>query len=110
MDTLIINTVQEPVQQVVTVVQVVVQVIVVEVIVMYHKLVIQLATIIALVAVLVDKAKLAPDALGVDGQDGRRYQVAVHQHLDVAMEQLNENVKLVPKNVFVRKYRRKYDK
>lgn len=110
MDTIIINTVQEPVQQAVTVVQVVAQAIAVEVTVMYHKLVIQLAIIIALVAVLVDKAKLAPDVIGVDGQDGPRYQVAVHHHLDVAMEQHNENVKLAPKNVFVRKYRRKYDK
>ena len=108
-DTTIINTVQEPVQQVVIVVQVVAQAIAVEVTVMYHKLAQVLATVIARVAVVVDKAKLAPDALGADGRTGPRYQVAVHHHLDVAMEQHSEHVKLAPKNVFVRKYRRKYD-
>jgi hypothetical protein len=108
-DTTIINTVQEPVQQAVTVVQVVAQAIVVEVTVMYHKPAIRLVTVIALVAVLVDKLRLAPDAHSVHGQDGRLYQVAVHPHLDVAMEQHSENVKLALKNVFVRKYRRQYD-
>lgn len=101
--------VTEHVQQQVILAKAVALVTAVEVIVMYHKLVQVLVTIIVLVAVLVHSLKLVLDALGVLGQAGRLYQVVVHRHQDVAMGQFNENVKLVPKNVFVRKYRRKYD-
>jgi phage tail tube protein FII len=93
-----------------TVAKVVQAVTAVVVTVMYHKLVTQLATIIAQAAAVVINHKLAPVVTGVGGQHGLTLQVVPQLHQDVAMGQFNENAKVELESAFAQKYRRVYDK